>query len=327
MAGRIKKIRQEAPESANLEEHKNSSLIRIKSRYTSNLDIIKNWIETVDPNVKDGKIVPSVKTFWKNPKPATETKAAELPLPDELKAFVNYMLEESRISMDEVRGYTFFIVKPLGSYSKEAIKESNEINIKQCMGYVSDRFVLFGGSREQLTYKVINMDSIKKQMGMGNVYIPERFYENVSENTVTRMDLTSAISNILQVNNDSNYLRPPKKGFRSGERIQKNPYRRWILVMDIIAVTEKVNTVLRDKLDSMGQLMNVAPESKQAKILKSFKTEIDKVSENDEEAPKLVNPDDVEDIEFPSSSGANSSSYRVDALELSSVEPEVLDSL
>lgn len=332
MSVRIKKMRQEPQDSMNLEDHQNSAAIRTKSKYTTNLDVIKNWVDTVEPTVTSGVITPSIKTYWKVPRPAQEAspalgdvpakvaRAAELPLPSELKGFVEYMLEESRIPQSEVRGYMFYVIKPLDSYPKEAIKNTPIISIKQCMAFISDRFVLFGGSKEQLTYKVINMDQLKKQMGMGGMYVPEKFYENISENSVTRMDLTTAIANILQFNNERSYPRPKKKGFRDGVVITKNPSKRWILCFDVIATTDKVNTVLRDKLQMMGDLMNVAPESKQAKVLRSFKPAMDAAIAEAEETPQLVNVEDddsdAEDIVIPVPKG-----------NCATVDADVLDNL
>lgn len=332
MSGRIKKIKQEPPESMNLEEHQNASAIRTKSKYTTNLEIIKTWINSIDPNIKDGQIVPSVKTYWKTPRPVQEAspaigdipakafRAAELSLPDELKGFVDYMLEESRIPQSEVRGYMFHVIKPLSDYSKDAIKDTPIISMKQCLAFISDRFVLFGGSKEQLTYKVINMDQLKKQMGMGNMHIPEKFHENITENTVTRMDLTTAIANILQINNEKSYPRPHKNGFRDGVTIPKNPWKRWILIFDVIATTDKVNTVLKDKLQMMSEIMNVAPQSREAKVLRSFKPAMD-AAMAEEQIPQLVQvpegDDDVEDIIIPTSR----------MLSGPTVEAEVLDNL
>jgi hypothetical protein len=193
------------------------------------------------------------------------------------------------------------------------------------MAFISDRFILFGGSKEQLTYKVINMDQLKKQMGMDGMYIPEKFHENIAENSVTRMDLTTAIANILQVNNERSYPRPKKKGFRDGIVIPKNPSKRWILCFDVIATTDKVNTVLKDKLQMMSEIMNVAPASQKAKVLRSFKPAMDSAlnsainKDNDDEAPELVKLDedsDVEDVEMPTSKAS-----------CATVESEILDSL
>lgn len=332
MSVRIKKMKQEPSESMNLEEHQNSAAIRTKTKYTTNLDVIKCWIDTVEPSVVNGIITPTIKTYWKVPRPAQEAspavgdvpakpaRAAEQNLPQALKGFVEYMLEESRIPQSEVRGYMFYVIKPLDTYNKEAIINTPLINIKQCMAFISDRFVLFGGSKEQLTYKVINMDQLKKQMGMGGMYIPEKFHENISENSVTRMDLTTAIANILQVNNERSYPRPKKKGFRDGIVVPKNPNKRWILCFDVIATTDKVNTVLRDKLQMMGDIMNVAPTSKEAKILRSFKPAMDAAIAEADEAPQLVSTEDddsdVEDIVIPVPKGS-----------CSTVDSDILDEL
>lgn len=303
MSGRIKKIRQEPQESVNLDEHAKASSFRIKSKYTDNLDIIKNWVSTIESSEKDDQIVPTTKVYWKNPKPAREAtsdlpaKEAELPLPEELKNFVNYLLEESRIPDDEVRGYSFSVIKPLGCYSKESIKKSSIINVKQCMAYVSDRFVFFGGSREQLTYKVLNLDQLKEQMGMGGMYMPEKFHENVSENTVNRMDLLVAIANILQINNDTSYCRPHKNGFRDNTVIKKNPLKRYVIVFDVIASTVKVNTILRDKLQMMGNIMGVSPDSQPAKILKSFKPALDEAINTCQTTVPETEPSPEEDVE------------------------------
>jgi hypothetical protein len=305
MSVKMKKIKVCHDEVPNLEEHKNANSIRIKSRYNSNLPIIKEWVDSVDVNIINNTIMPTTKIFWKEPKPYEKPKAGEvakppeLPLPSELRGFVDYMLEESRIPMDEVRGYMFHVIKPLNNYTKESIKNTPIINIKQCMAFISDRFVMFGGSNEQLMYKTINMDQIKKSIGMGNISIPEKFYDNVSENSVSRMDLTIAIANILQVNNEKSYPRPHRKGFRDGITVKKDPYKRWILIFDVIATTIKVNSVLREKIDMMGNIMNTNPNSTEAKIIRSFKPE--KLDKDIQKDTKEIGEEDedVEDVEIP----------------------------
>lgn len=303
--GKVKMIKQLPPEEMNLEGHEMAIKIRQKSTYTNDLDLLKEWVSSQPETVKDGLIVPTSKMFAMRPDP---NKPTDQPLPPELRDFVSYLLEEYRIPENEVRACFFNVIKPMKQYSAEAKANSRDITIKQCLAHTSDRFVFFGGSRELLKYKIINIDQLKSAANLPTgSHIPKEFYEQVAQNSLIHMDLITAISNRLFVDGKNSYTRPNKPGFRSGYQINKNPDNRWIIILDLIATNEKFDNVLSEKLEMIGHIIGSKPNSKEAKAIQSFKPPV--VKEADDEAPLLVeldtpiekstesyNSDDAEDI-------------------------------
>lgn len=254
------------------------------------------WAKTI-PEKKDeeGKLVPTVVTFWKNPVQSSDpNKPSQLPLPEELKTFVAYMIEEGRIPLDEVRGYSFHVLKPV---KKVSSSPDDEVTFEQCKIYVSDRFIYTHGSRELLNYKIIDISKIKEQAGLGrNTPVIESIEDPVTGGDVIHMDIQGAISTLPTVNNLNHYQRPEKPGWRR-ETISKNPTKRTIIILDIIATAHKVQTVLRHKVDTFKGILETKPNSQQAKMIRTFQknagVDIEEKKEDDE-VPTLVNlPNDV----------------------------------
>lgn len=348
MSGKVKMIRQAPPDEMNIEDHEMAIKIRQKASYTNELDSLKEWVLSQPNQIVDGIVVPSMKMFSTilDPnKPTTNT------IPQELSNFFEYILEEYRILKSEVRAIQIHCIKPMEKYSKEERKSTSEVTIKQCLANTSDRFVFFGGSKELLRYKIINIDQLRKAAKLpSNAYIPREFTEQVAQNTMIHMDLVTAISNRLVVDNKGAYMRPEKPGFRKGFKISKNPDKRWIVVLDIIATTEKFDTVLSEKLEMIGHIVGGKPDSKEAKVLESFQNavtsgKLSSVAEEPEEddAPLLVdipenertesnteldNESDIEDVEIPSNlCGFSSESCNINSSSNNEVSQNVLDAL
>lgn len=347
MSGKVKMIKQAPPEEMNIEDHEMAIKIRQKAQYTNELEELKTWVLSQPEKFLDNQIVPSMKMI---PSKGGETN----PIPSELRSFFSYILEEYRIPENEVRAYQIQCIKPMETYSQELRKSTSEITIKQCLANTSDRFVFFGGSKELLRYKIINIDQLRKAAKLpSNAYIPREFNEQVAQNSIIHMDLVTGISNRLVVDNKTTYMRPKKAGFREGFKIQKNPNKRWVVVLDIIATTEKFDTVLAEKLEMIGHIIGNKPDSKEAKVLKSFSTaqkpdilpsvteETSKqVDDDDADAPLLVmldeprdtqkcgcdSDEDIEDVEMPSDLGGDNNTESV-IITSEEVSQEALDCL
>lgn len=335
---RIIKMKETPPEEMNIEDHEMAIKIRQKAQYTNELNALNTWVLSQADKIVDGKILPSTKMI-----PVNGT--VENPIPADLRSFFEYILEEYRIPRKEVRAFQVQCIKPMEPYSSKIKKENKEVTIKQCLANTSDRFVFFGGSKELLRYKIINIDQLRKAAKLPpNAYIPREFTEQVAQNSIIHMDLVTAISNMLVVDNLPFYMRPKKSGFRDGFKIQKNPNKRWIVVLDVIATAEKFDTVLAEKLEMIGHIIGNKPDSKEAKVIQSFasaqKSEpassISSV-ENDSEAPLLVElkeekcgssdeDEDVEDVEMPSNLN-RTNDLDIVITQTEDVDQDVLDGL
>lgn len=324
--GKVKILKQE-PEGMDIGEHEMAVKIRQRSSYTNDLETLKSWVLNQDSTIVDGQICPTMKIFTAKFDPNKPTNNL---VPEELKNFFAYMLEEYRIPLSEVRAYQVQCIKPMSSYSLVDKKNTKEIVIKQCLANTSDRFVFFGGSKEFLHYRIINIDQLRKAAKLPpNAYIPKEFTEQVSQNCMLHMDLVTAISNRLVVDNKGSYMRPDRPGFRKGFSISKQPEKRWIVVLDILATAEKFDTVLAEKLEMIGHIVGAKPDSKEAKMIKSFKEVADSsklstiVESNEEDTPLLVEVPETED----QGSQQKDDDDDVEEIVIDSVSKEVLDLL
>lgn len=293
MSGKVKMIKQKSVSIGGSDQTHNLTSFRKKFKYSSDLNLLRDWVKSLEDNSKDGKIISTDRKYYKNPH--LEKNGGE-PLPEELNFFVNFMLEDRRISLDEVRGYSFSVIKPLSSYSdKEIIRNSKEIIIDQCKANVSDRFIFFGDSIELLTYQLIDISKMKAIANLGpSQQIVENIDEQVTCNDVIHLELQGAISTRIRVDNNNFYTRPHRNGFRDGFKFKKTPQKRFIVVFDIIATTEKVQTVLNEKISMLKDIIEEDPESTQAKMIKSYQSELEsaEIPEDDEDEgiviPELV---------------------------------------
>lgn len=292
MSGRVKMVKQRNM-SVGVDETHDLSQLRSKFKYDG--PSLRDWVMKVDTTEKDGEIVPTTMSFFKEPNPL---KPSEKPLPSELETFVSYMLEEKRIPYSEVRGYTFHVIKP--SLKVESMSSTKEIAFQQCYVYVSDRFILTEGSPELLTYRIIDIRRMSASMGLGsNQQMIENIEEQVKTRDVIHMGLQAAIAMRIVANNKSSYDRPYRKGFKKGVKISKDPMNRFIVVLDIIATSDKVENVLRDKSAMITDIMDTKPESQKAKMIRSFNTSAlpsdvkaaSEVVEEDEKVPELIEVD------------------------------------
>lgn len=287
MSGRIKMIKQRNV-SVSVDETHDLSQIRTKFKYDG--PSIKDWVLSLPTNEKEGEIIPTSVTFFKDPNPL---KPSEKPLPTELQTFVDYMLEEKRIPVSEVRGYSFHVIKPATQVEK--ISSTKEITFQQCYVYVSDRFILTEGSPELLTYRIIDIRRMTASMGLGpNQQAIENIEEQIKSKDVIHMDIQAAIAMRIIANNKSCYPRPDRKGFKKGVKISKDPMNRFIVILDIIATSDKVENVLRAKTEMISNIMDSKPESQQAKMIRSFNNSLPAEAKEestvfeDEKVPELV---------------------------------------
>lgn len=256
------------------------------------------WAESQPTKLDDkGNPIPSEITFWKvhNPK-----KPNEGLLPSQLDLFVRYMLAGGSIPDSEVRGYTFFVSKPVPKGTH------GTITFDQCKMYVSDRFIYTIGTNELLKYELIDVDTIKEYAGLGKkAPVIQTIEDPVKSGDVIHMDIQAAIATYPVVDNNTSYPRPQRKGFKDGVSISKDPSRRYVIIMDVIASVDKVQTVLRDKIGFFKQMISSKPDSKQAQMIKSFQKKagldedmnpkVEDKSENkeDDEVPQLVSVEDT----------------------------------
>lgn len=293
MSSKVKMIKQKNVSVGGSDQTHNLTSFRKKFKYSSDLNFLREWVNSLEDNSKDGKIIATNRKYYKNPE---LEKNGGTNLPQELSFFVNFMIEDRRISLDEIRGYSFSVVKPLKSYQKELSKNTKEIIIDQCKANVSDRFIFFGDSIELLTYQLIDISKMKAIANLGpNQQIVENIEEQVTCNDVIHLELQAAISTRIKVNNNNFYARPHRNGFRDGFKFKKNPQNRIIIVFDIIATTEKVQNVLNDKISMLKDIIEEDPESNEAKMIKSYQTELDSgnlIGEDDDDEgiviPELV---------------------------------------
>lgn len=283
MSGRVKMIKAKNM-TIGVDRTHDLTKFRSKFNYDGN-DALSEWVKTLPISEKDEKLVPTSVTFFKEPNPKKEN---EKPLPSQLRPFVDYMAQEKRVPDDEIRGWTFHVLNP------SKVKSDREISFEQCKVYVSDRFIYIYGSNEKFTYHVIDISKAKAISNLApNQQIIEDIEEQVKSGSVVHLEFLAAISMLLKVNDQGSFRRPSRKGFQEGVMIPKNPLRRTIVVLDIIATTKKATDVLLKKVQMFDEILEEKPDSKQAKIIRSFKEDMDKENktgeENNEEVPELVN--------------------------------------
>lgn len=292
MSGRVKMIKQKNV-SVGVDETHDLSQIRTKFRYDG--PSLKEWVLSLPETEKDGEIIPTTMSFFKEPNPE---KPNEKPLPSELQTFVSYMLEEKRISISDVRGYIFHVIKP--SKTIDIKSSDKKIVFQQCYVYVSDRFILTEGSPELLTYNIIDIRRMSAGMGLSpHQQMIENIDEQVKSKDVIHMGLQAAIAMRITANNKNCYERPYRKGFKKGVKITKDPLNRFIVILDIIATSDKVEEVLREKKGMITDIMDSKPESQKAKIIRSFNQTVPKektVKQEEEKIPDLVPIDDTKTV-------------------------------
>lgn len=262
----------------------------VKERESGNDIGINSLIEWAShtPVVLDeeGVNAPYIVNFWKIP---NEKRPTEGCLPEELTKFVKYMLIEGNVSESDVRGYTFHVLKP------PETKSNTESTFDQAKMYVSDRFIYTFGSNELMKLKIIDIDRLKQYAGLGKkTPIIEVIEDQVKSGDVLHMDLQGAISTLPTVDNKTAYMRPKMLKFRDGVSVTKTPTRRYVIILDIIATTTKVQTVLSDKVSTFNEILDSKPQSQKAKIIRSFEksfpdeAKLETVAEEAEVIPDLV---------------------------------------
>lgn len=242
---------------------------------------------------EEGKIIPSEITFWKV---HNSKRPDEGLLPPELYLFVQYMINGAipKIPESEIRGYTFHVL------NAPKQKSNDEISFDQCKMYVSDRFIFTYGSNELLQYQVIDIDRIKEYAGLGKkTPVIEVIEDPVRPGDVIHMDIQGAIATLPTVNNKTSYPRPDKKGFQKGVSVSKNPLRRTIIILDIIATTEKVQTVLRDKVSTFREILDTKPNSQKAQMIRNFQRSADSAASADVATGDAEIEEAAEDSKLP----------------------------
>uniref|UniRef100_A0A6C0BCN6 Uncharacterized protein n=1 Tax=viral metagenome TaxID=1070528 RepID=A0A6C0BCN6_9ZZZZ len=223
-----------------------------------------------------------------------EGKTAEQqpPIPMNLRHIIDYVTVKKQIPVEEQRAYLIHVIKPNrrllqglkkeGETTEESKRKSSslkeeqnrEVKIDQSQFIVSDRFIFIGGTPEFIGLEVVDISKMKALSGLApNQQIMEKINVPVRRNEVLHLEMQSAVSMRICVDNKFSYVRPEKKGFRSGIRIQKDPSKRFIVVIDVVAPAEKVRNVLMKKIDIMDDICDSRPHSTQAKMIKSFKDE------------------------------------------------------
>jgi hypothetical protein len=267
------------------------SNIRKAFSYSDRDNQLKEWVNSLPDSLNESGQQKVITKIFKHRCFVDPKKSTDIPLPDELLSFVNFMTIDRNIPLDEQKALSFHIIKNAKKIS------SYETTIDPCKMIVSDRFIYVGGSNEQITYKMMDISKMKELSNLApGKQIVDKFYENAKRDSVYHMEIQSAISLQICVNNENTYPEPEKKGYKKGVVNRKNPMSRFMIILDIIAPTEKVKNVLLKKVEMVEDMIDINPESKKAKLVKSFKTNIDKEmssveKEVDKEVEKeLINP-------------------------------------
>ena len=251
---------------------------------------------------------------------AGKTEVDQPLLPAVIKSLIDYTTVKKQIPPDEQRAYMLHVIKPnelLRNLSKPVPDETSEerttrmrlfreeqckeIRIDQSQFIVSDRFIFIGGTREFIGLEVVDISKMKILSNLApGQQLMERINVPCARNEVLHLEMQSAVSMRICFDNKTSYVRPERKGFRSGVSVEKNPINRFIIVLDIVAPASKVKNVLMKKIDMVDQIVESKPESKQAKMVKSFKEEMSKKAEEEnavESASVFTNDDsDVPDL-------------------------------
>lgn len=213
--------------------------------------------------------------------------------PEELDYLLDYCTMKKNVPRNEQRAYVLHVIKPCTD-----LKKKKKISIEKSELIVSDRFIYCGGSNEFIRMEVLDLSGvdalsglIPKQKMMDAINVP------VTKNEVIHLETESSVSMSICVNNDTNYTRPPKDGHRSGIKTKKYPDKRYMIVLDIIATSEKVKTVLKEKTSFINSIVNDKPNSEQAKLINKV---TEKMKKDDDDGPLLVDvhPDDQKETEY-----------------------------
>jgi len=296
-----------------------TAIAKILTRFEFPSDLeVKEWVESLsNSDMKDsGYITKKYHRVLDKGK----TEIDQPLLPSKIKALIDYTTVKKQIPIDEQRAYILHVIKPnetLRNLSKPGKDETNderttrmrlyreeqnkEIRIDQSQFIVSDRFVFIGGSREFVGLEVVDISKMKILSNLApGQQLMERINVPCTRNEILHLEMQSAVSMRICFDNKTSYIRPERKGFRSGVHVDKNPMSRFIVILDIVAPASKVKNVLMQKIDMVDQIVDSKPDSKEAKMVKSFKDEMTKkateenTKENtsifidDEEVPDLI---------------------------------------
>lgn len=300
MSGRVKMIKKKSIEEPSLDDSEMAMKLRQKATYDYDLENLKSWVDSLDINVSDRTIKPITKMFPVTPNP----DKPETVIPANVRPFIEFLLEEYSIPKSQVRAFQFQVVKPLSEYSAADVCLSNDITINGALANTRDRFIFVGGSKELMRYNVINLEQMKKALKLSsNTQIPENYTDQMSRNSIVHMELVPAFTNRLIFNNENSYMRPKKKGYRDGFSIEKNPNKRWIVVLDIIATSKHFDEVLSEKLEFIGHFTGKTKHfSSETKEIVSKITEKCTDTKDDinlDEAPQLVDIRSLDQIKAP----------------------------
>ena len=314
------------------------ALGQVLSRFELGSDVeLKRWVDSL-PDSEENESGVIVKKYHRVVDPG-KTEEQQPPVPADLIPYITFATIKKSIPEAEQRAYQLHVIKPNSKLLKllQPVKGEDEadkvarlrrvraeqeriLTIDQSQFIVSDRFIYVGGSREFIGFKLIDITKMKTLSQLApNQKIMETINLPVAKKEVIHLEMQRAISMRLQVNNQKSYIRPPKTGWRSGVTVEKNPIERFIVVLDVIAPSWRVRDVLMKKIDMVDEIVESKPNSQQARMIQSFKAEMDaksasEIKENgdeDDEAPNLVSvdesgkksgedsDDDVEDIEVP----------------------------
>lgn len=322
---------------------------KLVSRYDINSDDnLKSWVESLPDEDEDENGV--IKRRFYNIKNPNKPLEEQPSLPESIQSFVRYNCLMKQIPENEQKSYEFYVIKPnrkLVTLSRPVPGEtdderrirnerlSNEANrihtIDNSQFIVTDRFVYTGRSAECIEFHLADLSKMKALTNLApNQQIVETINVPTKAGEVLHLEMQNALSMKIKVNNKNSYPRPYKKGQRQGINVEKHPQRRFIVVLDIIAPSEKVKRMLADKIDMVDTAIGKDPNSAKSKALKSFKDEAFKNSakeqvkevddvpllieldeegqrkealRKEEEEKELKEEEEVEDIELPEGAG------------------------
>lgn len=286
---------------------------KLVSRYEINSDEdLKTWVESLPEEDEDDCGV--IKRRFYNIKNPNKPLEEQPSLPDCLLSFVRYNCLMKQIPENEQKSYDFYVIKPnrkLVTLSKPVPGEteddrrirnqrlSAEVHkihtIDNSQFIVTDRFVYTGRSPEFIEFHLADLSKMKALTNLApNQQIVETINVPTKAGEVLHLEMQNALSMKIKVNNQNSYLKPYKKGQRQGTHVEKYPHRRFIVVLDIIAPSEKVKRMLSDKIDLVDSAIGKDPTSTRSKALKSFKDEMSVVtqSKKDDDVPLLVELDE-----------------------------------
>jgi len=194
------------------------------------------------------------------------------PLHKDLEFFKNYCCSKMNIVENDQRAYYLSVIKPTDDISKK------KITIDCGTFIVSDRFILIGGSREFMSMEPVDLSKMKmlsnlapKQKMMDAINVP------VKQNEIIHLEMLGAVSMKLAFNNQKHYRVPEKKGFRAGGTMPKSPANRYIIVLDIIAPSEKVKNSLREQIGVVDEISDDKSNPELARMATEAKNVINNI--------------------------------------------------